>query len=647
MNNLNIWLAYVSYPVTTAAYLERSLRKLSNVTTIGPTLPDRLIDGWNLHNMKCPIIPHNIVTSFTPDMTEIIAATPPEQKPDVYIWVESVGGHFPTNLESIKCPKVCLLIDTHLSLEWHLKWATNFDHVFLVHLNYLEDIRRVNPNSHWLPVACDPEIHNPAISNTLHDISFVGSVQDGSRRASLLHSLSNSLPLHYERCFWDEMAEVFSSSKMVFNEAVKNDLNMRFFEVLSSGALLLSDMAVGSGQEILFRDGEDYACYKDNSIADTARFYLENDALRQQIARRGQRLVHNAHTYDHRVKDLLDVVINGKADTFSAEELRQISLQGVPEPFQEAQDSIHHGNQSRSFVIPVLDYSPASEYNITTLLNDLENIPGDVIVIFNSEEVANELKGHPRIDHYAIMKHNIGVARAWNIGIDIAETRTVFIVNADAHIRIEAVDALEQGLWNLEGAACTGPQGSFFNFDTCRDYHYFDKGSFNKPVKVDAVSGFFFCVKREHFSSKKLIFENAFTPCYFEEWDLGLQIKNNGLAAYVIPTTAYDHHWSGSIRALRTIPYYGRDETAGEILLRNRRLFISKWRELARNNGYDTCWESGWKEYLLGRINELSSSDLDSALELLTMFDKCFPCAAEAANLRRYFNLYLKKLDNN
>ena len=43
--------------------------------------------------------------------------------------------------------------------------------------------------------------------------------------------------------------------------------------------------------------------------------------------------------------------------------------------------------RSRSFVIPVLDFSPHSSYNIKTLLDDLQQVSGEVICIFNSAEV--------------------------------------------------------------------------------------------------------------------------------------------------------------------------------------------------------------------------------------------------------------------
>lgn len=635
-----VWLSYVGYPVTTAAYLERALRRICATVTVGPPMPDELIELWNLQNLKLPPIQHDIVTGFTPDMGTVLQQNSDKPKPDLYLWVESVPGHIPANLKALGCPTACYLIDSHLSLEKHLEVATCFDYVFIAQRAYLEKFRKINPHTYWLPLACDPEIHRTWQADKEFDVGFVGSVTPGSEREEYLKTLSNTVPVHYERCFWDDMARLFSASKMVFNNAVNQDLNMRFFEVLSTGALLLSDMTTGSGQAELFCDGEEYACYHKNSIGDVAHFYLENEQLRERIARRGQLLVHSAHTYRHRIEDLLNVALAEKQDTYSAEELRTRSLAGVAEQREETRFLFESKRPCRSFVIPVLDYSPASEYNILTLLTDLESIEGEVIVVFNGALVGEELKGHPRITRHAIMKQNVGVARGWNIGLNMAESDTVYIINADAHISIDAVVALEQGLQSLPRAACVGPQGSFVNFSLCRDYCYFDKGSFDKPLEVDAVSGFFFAVNRRLCSEYGLHFENLYTPCYCEEWDFGLQIRRTGLKSYIVPTASYDHHWSGSIRALHTIPYMGREETASEILLRNRQIFLAKWRSIARSENRTDLLESGWKRYMLASVKEhLAMGSQSKAREAIQSLILEFPDDFVVMSLSRLVEL--------
>ena len=229
------------------------------------------------------------------------------------------------------------------------------------------------------------------------------------------------------------MSEIFSKSKIVFNNAIRNDLNMRFFEVMSSGSLLLSDITNGNGQTELFIDGEDYAGYTDEVIENVAQFYLENDELREAISQRGMELVRNAHKYSDRADEMIKVISGQKDRTSTAKELRQKSVQTV------SVNSSKINKLKRSFVIPVIDYAPASQYNIKTLLDDLEKIEGEVIIVFNSEEVAAELKDDPRIDYYAIMKKNVGVARAWNIGLNISRTPIVFFINSDVHIKKETI----------------------------------------------------------------------------------------------------------------------------------------------------------------------------------------------------------------
>lgn len=640
-----VWLSYVSYPVTTAVYFERALRKICRVITVGPKLPEIYIERWSLQTMKKPILPLDIDTSFSPDMAEIMEKCPAADHPDLFVWIESTGGFWPTNMHALNCPRACYLIDSHQHLENHLDLATCFDFVFIAQREYLEKFRVVNPRSYWLPLACDPEVHGKKTDSKLHDIGFVGGVIPNSRRQHLLAHLHNNISLYFERCFWDDMARVFSESRIVFNEAVNNDLNMRFFEALASGSLLLADMAQGSRQDELFVEGEDYALYHDGNIAEVARFYLDNDLIREKIAARGRQLVLNAHTYDHRVEDLLLVVRGDKADTLTAAELRQRSIAGVPEPDHAWRARATPASvPARSFVIPVLDYSPASEYNILTLLQDLESIPGQVIVIFNEPNIADEVRNHPRIDHYVIMQRNVGVSRAWNVGIDVAESPTVFILNADLHVNGETIDALEKGLWELDQAACVGPQGSFVNFRLASDHLYFDKGSFAEPVEVDAVSGFLFCVKRELFDSATLKFEAAFSPCYFEEWDLGLQIKKAGLKSYVIPTTGYDHHWSGTIRALRTIPFLGREETAGEIIKRNRELFQTKWRGIAKRENRGNLLQSLWRNHEVMVLQKLlAAGDLASAGQICSQLISWYPNDAEVKAIFRFLEVQLLK----
>ncbi|HXK58183.1 MAG TPA: DUF3880 domain-containing protein, partial [Gammaproteobacteria bacterium] len=226
MINKKVWLAYVSYPVTTAVYLERALRRMCRLTTIGPRLPEELIEQWNLQNMKAAVLHHEITTDFSPDMAAILAKTDPELHPDLYLWVESVNGHHPENLQALSCPKACYLIDSHLNLSWHLEWARQFDYVFIAQREYLERFRAQGINAHWLPFGCDPEIHASHELLKQYDVGFVGGQEKENLRCiELLRILSGQTNLCVERVFLDDMAKMLSASRIAFNCSVHNELN--------------------------------------------------------------------------------------------------------------------------------------------------------------------------------------------------------------------------------------------------------------------------------------------------------------------------------------------------------------------------------------------------------------------------------------
>ena len=268
-----------------------------------------------------------------------------------------------------------------------------------------------------------------------------------------------------------------------------------------------------------------------------------------------------------------------------------------------------------SFVIPVLDYSKASPYNINTLLADLKDIDCEVIVIFNNEQLAYDLKDHPRIDHYAILKSNVGVSRAWNIGINISRTPYTFILNADVTIKHITIKIMEHYLDTLQDAAIIGPQGAFVDYENNKDYYFFQKASFDRPIEVDAVSGFLFAINNQLFSDHGLAFDNRYTPCYFEEWDIGLQIKKAGLKAYIVPTDGYDHQWSGSIKTYREIKFYDQSISPSNIQIANAEKFRVKWISAIRQN---SSLGSGWKTFALKMIEIfISRGQLSGARHLL------------------------------
>ena len=301
----NVWLDYAYYPATTAHYLRRAFEKSHNLVTSGASMPPEVLKIWNLENMKAPILNQDIPRSAARDAQSILARMPKGFNPDFFLWVESGLDGPPTGLELLAIPKAAYFIDTHLHLENHINVARQFDLVFLAQREYIPAFKeRGIANVHWLPLGCDPEIHGKREAKKLYDIGFAGSItQNHQRRAELLERLKRRFNVKIERVFLDEMAELYSASKIVFNNAIRNDLNMRVFEALCSGSLLLTDDAEGLTD--FFEDRRHLVVYKDANIEELAAYYLSHDEEREAVAKAGREAVLERHTYAHRAGQII------------------------------------------------------------------------------------------------------------------------------------------------------------------------------------------------------------------------------------------------------------------------------------------------------------------------------------------------------
>jgi spore maturation protein CgeB/tetratricopeptide (TPR) repeat protein len=304
----NILMDFVSYPATTAYLLERTFRQKHNVITCGSQINDQIIKLWNLENLNWDIDSQDIYRGDTTLLQSVMKELPEGWQPDFYLWVETGLSDIPADLSEHNLPKVCYLIDTHIHFERHLEIAKSFDFVFLAQKAYVKPMLKAGIKKVvWLPLACDPEIHGKVEVEKEYDVGFVGSISSTQdRRTILLERLQKQFGLSCQRKFMDEMAEHYSKSRIVFNNAINNDLNMRVFEALCSGSLLVTDSASGSGLEEFFKSGEHLIIYDDENLEETVAQYLNNEEDRERISNEGRREVLARHTYGHRTESMIN-----------------------------------------------------------------------------------------------------------------------------------------------------------------------------------------------------------------------------------------------------------------------------------------------------------------------------------------------------
>jgi len=207
-------------------------------------------------------------------------------------------------------PSAWWAIDTHLAYDWCLARAGQFDFVFAAQRDGAEKLRSAGIGSaRWLPLACDPYVHRSHPVAKTWDVSFVGNLFPGPR-ADLVALLRRHFPSHFVgRAYFEEMAHTYSASRAVFNRSIRNDVNMRVFEALACGSLLVTNDLADNGQAEFFQDGIHLATYREaDELLDKLRFYLAHEATRERVAAHGREEVVAHHTYVLRMQEIISTI---------------------------------------------------------------------------------------------------------------------------------------------------------------------------------------------------------------------------------------------------------------------------------------------------------------------------------------------------
>ena len=224
--------------------------------------------------------------------------------------------------------------DTHLGYDTRLKWAKQFDKVYCAQqpgvLKMREDgIEDVS----WLPLACHPPA-NPDIGemrkhpnkdqhcqggglDKMYDVAFVGFMNDGDEkdkensnsRLEYTHHLFHHFPdswMVLGRVF-EDMAVPYIRARVGLNISIKDDLNMRFFELPCTGTAMLANRDVYGWEELGFEDGKHFIGFEgmDEMVEQTQRA-LDDPAWREEIAKEGHDFVRASHQYTHRMSVILN-----------------------------------------------------------------------------------------------------------------------------------------------------------------------------------------------------------------------------------------------------------------------------------------------------------------------------------------------------
>lgn len=237
-----------------------------------------------------------------------------------------------------------------------------------------------------------------------------------------------------------------------------------------------------------------------------------------------------------------------------------------------------------SFIIPVLHLKrPLNKarffmprYTLPDVLRDLhENVTlqHEVIVVCNGQdkELVEFVSSHSHVDKYCLNSMNVGVARSWNMGAQMAEGEILCYLSDDVSVGIGSVERL-CSLFSDASVGEVGPAGSYW-----QDLNHNSFVEDDQPVEADVVSGFCFLVRSETFRSLGGI-DVEFSPAGYEEIDFSFRIRQSGMKCIVYPGIDIKHFHHHGVSAQKVnISYLDKIVDTVALHERNTAYFRKKW----------------------------------------------------------------------
>lgn len=250
----------------------------------------------------CEIIPLRLNATNT--LNELVEQT--GLQPDV-VFIEFFGKtELPKELFNCKYKTAAYYIDSPLNEYWLAPLANLFDLVYVDQLPSEIKFRKKGINARWLPLFASKTDFRCS-QNKKYLITFVGRMTHYRiKRTNLINHIRKHFPINtLQDISRSSMIDAFASSQIVLNENFFPGLNLRFFQGLASGSLLLTERH-GQGVNIHFQEDRHYVGYSPNDILTTIKNIAKSYHRFEHIALCGQEECALKHAAVHRALTVIE-----------------------------------------------------------------------------------------------------------------------------------------------------------------------------------------------------------------------------------------------------------------------------------------------------------------------------------------------------
>jgi len=238
-------------------------------------------------------------------------------------------------------------IENYRHLDYWRQMAPEYDVFFTIQRDpFFRHLDSLGVKNYaYVPVGCDPQVHRPVELDDDErsvygaDVSFAGAAYHnrlvtfealadkdfklwgiGWGASPMLRPLVQKDGAPFTT---DEMIKVFAGSKVSVNLHSSNQsdctdpnpdfFNPRMFELASSGAFQLVDDRPGLDE--MFEPGAEIVTFRDAAdLRLKVEYYLDHDDERRAIARRARDRALRDHTYDRRLAEMIEFIIERAGD---------------------------------------------------------------------------------------------------------------------------------------------------------------------------------------------------------------------------------------------------------------------------------------------------------------------------------------------
>jgi len=233
---------------------------------------------------------------------QLVAEAVAAHKPEVLIVGDDSSPLLHLGLEHYELPRLWWSIDTHLHVNWHRHFSTQFHRVMGAQRPFLKELRDSSGRpAKWLPLFFPAAIPFTPWPERRGGVTFVGTLDKtkNPRRVAFFEALSRRLPV---QVLQGDYRKIYRNSQIVINQAVAGDLNYRLFEAMGCGAALVTEN-LPQGFRDIATPGEEFLTYAPGDVEDAAKAIeslLAEPARCEQLARAGYEKINQNHLAMHR-----------------------------------------------------------------------------------------------------------------------------------------------------------------------------------------------------------------------------------------------------------------------------------------------------------------------------------------------------------